>query len=81
VTVLADGITEPAETFLVKLSGATNATWNAEIVSRVGNRYTIRSASWNGTIAAGATVTFGFQGTPGLGSLVPTNVMLNGVLV
>jgi hypothetical protein len=41
VTVLADGITEPAETFLVKLSGATNATWNAEIVSRVGNRYTI----------------------------------------
>jgi aryl-phospho-beta-D-glucosidase BglC (GH1 family) len=55
--------------------------WNAEIVSRVGNHYVIRAASWNGTIPPGGSVSFGFQGTPGLGSTLPTNVMLNGAPV
>ncbi len=36
-------------------------TWNAEIVSRVGSRYVIRMASWNGRIAPGGKITFGFQ--------------------
>jgi len=35
--------------------------WNAEIVSRVGSRYVIRMASWNGRIAPGGKITFGFQ--------------------
>jgi chitinase len=36
--------------------------WGAEIVSRVGNKYTVKAASWNRTVAAnGGTVTFGFQ--------------------
>lgn len=55
--------------------------WNAEIVSRVGDHYVIRAASWNTTIPPGGSATFGFQGTPGLGSTLPTNVMLNGVLI
>jgi len=55
--------------------------WNAEIVSRVGNHYVIRAASWNGNIPAGGSVSFGFQGTPGLGSMLPTNITLNGVPV
>lgn len=37
--------------------------WNAEIVSRSGSRYVIRMASWNGRIAPGGKVTFGFQAT------------------
>jgi len=55
--------------------------WGAEIVSRVGNRYVIRAASWNSTIAPGGSITFGFQGTPGLNTTLPTNLLLNGVLV
>jgi len=36
--------------------------WGAEIVSRVGNKYTVKAASWNRTVPAnGGTVTFGFQ--------------------
>lgn len=35
--------------------------WNAVIVSHVGTHYVIQMAAWNGTIAPGGTVTFGFQ--------------------
>jgi len=35
--------------------------WNAQIVSHVGSRYVIRMAPWNGRIAPGGKVTFGFQ--------------------
>src|SRR5262249_18964751 len=51
--------------------------WNASIASHAGNHYVIRNAGWNGTIARGATVTFGFQAN-GNGSLAPTNYILNG---
>jgi hypothetical protein len=37
--------------------------WNAEIVSRVGNRYTVKSLSWNGSLANGSTLKFGLNGT------------------
>lgn len=36
--------------------------WNASIVSRTGTRYTVKSLSWNGSLAAGSTVKFGFNG-------------------
>lgn len=36
--------------------------WNAEIVSRTGSRYKIRSLSWNGSLGVNSTVTFGFNG-------------------
>jgi chitinase len=54
--------------------------WNAVIVSHVGNQYVIRNAPWNGSIAPGAAVTFGFQGTPG-NVQGPTNLVLNGTPV
>ncbi|HEY9669181.1 MAG TPA: glycoside hydrolase family 9 protein [Coleofasciculaceae cyanobacterium] len=55
--------------------------WNAEIVSRQGNRYVIRNASWNGTIAPNATTTFGFQAGPGniTPATEPSAYTLNGV--
>jgi hypothetical protein len=55
--------------------------WSAEVVRRVGNRYTIRAASWNRRIAPGASVTFGFQGVPRATLLALRNVTLNGVPV
>ncbi len=36
--------------------------WNAEIVSRTGSRYKIRSLSWNGSLGVNSTLTFGFNG-------------------
>ena len=54
--------------------------WNAVIVSHVGTRYVIRNASWNGTIAAGAEISFGFQ-VDGIAGELPTNKKVNGRLV
>jgi hypothetical protein len=51
--------------------------WNALILSHVGDHYVIGNAAWNGTILAGQSITFGFQGAPGGGS-GPTNYRFNG---
>lgn len=53
--------------------------WNAQIVSHVGNHYVVRHEAWNGDIAAGGQVSFGFQGAPGSVSIKPSNYMLNGI--
>ncbi|MGQ4649182.1 glycoside hydrolase family 9 protein [Lyngbya aestuarii] len=53
--------------------------WNAEIVSKVGSKYTIRHASWNSTIPTGAKTSFGFTSTAGnVTSRQPSNYVLNG---
>ncbi|MFM8414285.1 MAG: PA14 domain-containing protein [Planctomycetota bacterium] len=54
--------------------------WNATIVSRVGTRYTITSASWNSSIGAGAEVSFGFQ-ADGVAGETPRNRRFNGLAV
>lgn len=54
--------------------------WNAVIVSHVGTRYVIRNADWNGTIAAGAGISFGFQ-ADGLAGELPSNKKFNGLAV
>jgi len=53
--------------------------WNGVIVSRTGNRYVIQSASWNGKIPPGGSISLGFQAS-GSGR-TPTNVKLNGTSV
>lgn len=53
--------------------------WNGVIVSRTGNRYVIQSASWNGKIPPGGSISLGFQAS-GFGR-TPTNVKLNGTSV
>jgi chitinase len=62
---------------------ATDITdiWNSVIVSHVGTHYVIQGAAWDTIIGPGEPITFGFQGTPGLGTTTPTNVKLNGVAV
>ncbi|MDG4666483.1 Calx-beta domain-containing protein [Mycobacterium sp. 236(2023)] len=55
--------------------------WNAEIVSRVGNHYVVRNVAYNPQVAAGQTLSFGFQASPGGGSATATNFVVNGVPV
>ncbi|MCP4255774.1 MAG: hypothetical protein GY775_20700, partial [Candidatus Scalindua sp.] len=56
--------------------------WNASIDSRSGNHYIIKNVSWNGSLAPGASVSFGFNGSPGNVDLSTfTNVKLNGISI
>ena len=60
-------------------AAAITQMWNATLVSRTGNHYVIRDAGYNATIAAGGTVAFGFNGSPGSNPTPPANYVLNGV--
>jgi Beta-1,3-glucanase/Cellulose binding domain len=56
-------------------AGATvGSFWDADL-STSGNHRTFANKSWNGSVAVGATATFGFIGTGGL----PGNCLLNGL--
>jgi len=55
--------------------------WNARIVSHTGNHYVIEDAGYNSAIAPGATVSFGFNGSPGHLTTQPANEVFNGVPV
>ncbi len=47
------------------LTHQITSIWNAKIISQEGNRYVVGNESWNGSVAAGANVQFGFNGSPG----------------
>lgn len=51
--------------------------WDAAM-TRSGQRFTFTNVGWNGTIAPGASASFGFIGAPGGAAAVPTNCTLNG---
>ncbi|SDZ05489.1 Cellulose binding domain-containing protein [Evansella caseinilytica] len=53
--------------------------WNAEVI-QTGNEVQASNPAghWNGTIASGESVTFGFQGTHGGQAVVPSGFVLNG---
>ncbi|RKR90485.1 cellulose binding domain-containing protein [Micromonospora pisi] len=53
------------------------SAWNAN-VTQSGSAVTARNIGWNGTIAPGSTVSFGYQGTHGGGYTAPTAFTLNG---
>lgn len=55
--------------------GTITSIWNAKILGRVGDRYTVGPESWNGTIAAGGSISFGFNASPG--GVAATNLVLN----
>ncbi|WP_371780154.1 cellulose binding domain-containing protein [Streptosporangium subroseum] len=57
-------------------SGANiGSFWDASM-SRSGQRFTFTNVGWNGTLAPGATASFGFNGSPG--GITPSNCTLNG---
>ncbi|MFM7149243.1 MAG: cellulose binding domain-containing protein, partial [Gemmataceae bacterium] len=57
-------------------AGTISSIWNARIVNQSGSHFVISPESWNSSIAAGKTVTFGFVGSPGNGAQSPTNYVL-----
>jgi len=61
-------------------SGQITSIWNAQIVSHTGNQYVVSGASWDTSIAAGGSVSFGFNGSPGnlTPALYPANFVLSG---
>ena len=52
--------------------------WNAVILEHTGDHYVVGPESYNRQVAPGASVQFGFQGTPGNVVDGPANIMLNG---
>ncbi len=61
---------------------AITSIWDASIVRYTCNQYVITNAGWNAAIAPGGTATLGFNGSPGsVGNDVPTNYVLNGVVL
>jgi aryl-phospho-beta-D-glucosidase BglC (GH1 family) len=60
-------------------AGTISQVWNGVIVSQTGNHFVIGNASYNAIIAAGQSVTFGFNATPGNVTVPPGNYLLNGV--
>ncbi|MEV7954726.1 glycoside hydrolase family 18 chitinase [Streptomyces sp. NPDC058316] len=53
---------------------AVGSAWDATVTSS-GNHWTAKNVGWNGSVAPGASVSFGFNGT---GSGAPTGCKLNG---
>ncbi|MFJ3666422.1 glycosyl hydrolase family 18 protein [Streptomyces sp. NPDC090106] len=53
---------------------AVSSAWDADVTSS-GTHWTAKNKSWNGTLAPGASVSFGFNGS---GSGAPSNCKLNG---
>ncbi|WP_031485808.1 glycoside hydrolase family 18 chitinase [Streptomyces bicolor] len=53
---------------------SVTSAWDADVTSS-GTHWTARNKSWNGSLAPGASVTFGFNGT---GAGAPANCKLNG---
>ncbi len=54
-------------------AGQITSIWDARIVSHAGNRYMVENEHYNGALAAGANVSFGFVASPGGGAARPTN--------
>ncbi len=53
---------------------SAGSAWDANL-TKSGNHYTAKNLAWNGTVAPGASISFGFNGT---GSGSPTGCKLNG---
>ncbi|MBC7272769.1 MAG: cellulose binding domain-containing protein [Streptomyces sp.] len=53
---------------------SVTSAWDADVTSS-GNHWTAKNKSWNGSLAPGASVSFGFNGS---GSGAPTGCKLNG---
>ena len=58
--------------------GSLTAVWNATVAEHNGDHYVIKPAAWNTSVAAGGTVSFGFNGARASSDIEPTNFVLNG---
>ncbi len=63
-------------------SGNITSIWNAKILEHNGNHYKVGPLDWNGNVASGSAISFGFNGQPGnVDPSAFTNVSLNGAAV
>ena len=62
------------------LADAISNVWNAALVSSSSGHYTLSNLSYNGTIAPGASVNFGFQAA-GASPIAPSSYVFNGKTV
>ena len=78
---ITNGGTTPISGWTMEFDMKANIVniWNAVIVSHVGTRYVITNAAWNGTIAAGAEISFGFQ-ADGLAGELPARKLGTGAI-
>ncbi len=53
--------------------------WNGQIVSHTGEHYVIKNVFYNGTVAAGKSINFGYLASRGAKGSAPTNIKVNGV--
>ncbi|GLW04878.1 chitinase [Microtetraspora sp. NBRC 13810] len=76
---ITNGTTAPINgwslAFDLPAGGNVGSAWDAAM-SRSGQRFTFTNVGWNGTLAPGASVSFGFVASPG--AAVPGNCTLNG---
>lgn len=71
----------PVSNWKLEFDWSANITsiWDATTASHVANHYVIANAGWNGSIGAGATVSFGLIGAPGaVAGAKPTGFIVNG---
>jgi hypothetical protein len=61
-------------TLVFDFEGEIVNLWNAEIVSHIGDRYVIQSASYNGTLAPGQSAGFGFQASGAVTHIEPVSI-------
>ncbi len=59
-------------------NGSIASIWDASIDSRVGNHYVIQNAAYDGSVAPGGSISFGFTGSRSGPSVVPTNTSVRG---
>ena len=71
----------PVANWQLQFDFARNITsiWDATIVSHVGNHYVIGGASWDNTLAANSTLSFGFVGSRQRLGAAPANYAINSV--
>jgi cellulose 1,4-beta-cellobiosidase len=80
VTVKNTGAAITSWTLTWSFGGTQRITnlWNG-VVAQSGQAVTVSNAGWNGAIASGGTVNFGFQATYSGSNAKPTSFKLNGV--
>jgi chitinase len=81
VLTITDTGTTPIDDWTLQFQFAAKITsiWGATVISRGHERYVIRNAGGNGTIAPGQGVSFGFRVRPGRVPAAPTHEILNGI--
>lgn len=78
---LTNQTASPVNNWQLQFNLPANITsiWDATILTHTGNSYTIENAGWNSTLAAGGSISFGYNASPGGTDPQPTQYLLDGL--